>query len=132
MLPDSESDEALAEQFSDFFSNKIIDIRKKFPSKCTDSLLSETASNTVHLTMFEQASESEVRDIICKSPCKSCELDPVPTSLVKECIDVFVPHITTIVNKSFAEGIFPTNLKTVYIRPLLKKTGLDKEILKIL
>ncbi|PIK50955.1 hypothetical protein BSL78_12172 [Apostichopus japonicus] len=37
---------------------------------------------------------------------------------------------TTIVNKSFAEGTFPSILKTAYIRPLLKKTGLDKEVLK--
>ncbi len=131
VLPHCNSEEALAEQFSEFFSNKILNIRTNFPSKCTDSFSCETESNsTVYLTSFEPASESEVRDIICKSPCKSCELDPVPTSLVKECIDDFVPYITIIVNKSFAEGIFPDTLKTAYIRPLLKKTGSDKEVFK--
>ena len=33
-------------------------------------------------------------------------------------------------NKSFAKGTFQSTLKTAYIRPLLKKTGLDKEVLK--
>ena len=123
VLPTCESDEALAEQFSEYFSQKITDIRRKFPSICTDKISGELSS-IVNLTCtnFDPASAEEIRNIICKSPCKSCELDPVPTSLIKECIDDFVPYITTIVNKSFFEGVFPTNLKTAYIRPLLKKT----------
>ena len=131
LLPQSDSDEALAEQFSEFFSTKIMEIREQFPSKVTEPFSYEIASNTnVYLTHFEPTSELEVRNIICKSPCKSCELDPLPASLVKECVDDLVPYITIIVNKSFAEGTFPSTLKTAYIRPLLKKTGLDKEVLK--
>ena len=110
-----------------------MEIREQFPSKVTEPFSYEIASNTnVYLTHFEPTSELEVRNIICKSPCKSCELDPLPASLVKECVDDLVPYITTIVNKSFAEGTFPSTLKTAYIRPLLKKTGLDKEVLKII
>ena len=133
VLPQSESDQALAEQFSEFFSNKITDIRKKFPAS-PPVFSCDTAPNmpnaSVYLNVFEPTNDSEVRDIICKSPCKTCELDPVPMSLLKECIDDLVPHITTIANKSFAEGKFPSSLKTAYIRPLLKKTSLDKEVLK--
>ena len=65
-----------------------------------------------------------------KSPSKSCELDPLPTSLIKENIDIFVPYITDIVNNSLRSGIFPQSQKIAYVRPLIKKPSLDKEILK--
>ena len=61
------------------------------------------------------------------SPSKSCELDPIPTHLLKRCINVLAPLITTIVNKYFEQGSFLDSLKTAYIRPLIKKPGLDVE-----
>ncbi|PIK39502.1 hypothetical protein BSL78_23656 [Apostichopus japonicus] len=65
-----------------------------------------------------------------KSAPKSCQLDPVPTSVIKQCIDVFVPYITNIVNTSLSSSCFPESQKIAYVRPLLKKAGLDREILK--
>ena len=56
-------------------------------------------------------------------------LDPIPTDLLKKCIDVVPPLITTIVNKYFEQGSFLDSLKTAYIRPLIKKPGLDVETL---
>ena len=41
-----------------------------------------------------------------------------------------VPLITDIVNMSLRESMFPKSHKTALIRPLLKKTGLDSDILK--
>ena len=97
LLTQSDSDEALAEQFSEFFSTKIMEIREQFPSKVTEPFSYEIVSNTnVYLTHFEPTSELEVRNIICKSPCKSCELDPLPASLVKECVDDLVPYISPV------------------------------------
>ena len=61
---------------------------------------------------------------------KSCELDPLPTWLPKECIAELVPTITDIVNMSLRDSLMPKSLKTALIRPLLKKTGLDSDILK--
>ena len=68
--------------------------------------------------------------IIKLSPVKSCELDPLPTWLLKECKAELVPLITDIVNMSLRESMIPKSLKTAHIRPLLKKTGLDNDILK--
>ena len=82
------------------------------------------------ISMFQPASEDEIRNIIMKSPSKSCELDHVPTFLIKQCIYVFVPYFTVIVNKSLEFGYFPDSLKVAHVRPLLKKVGLDREILK--
>ena len=52
-----------------------------------------------------------------KSPSKSCELDPVPTSLIKQNIDIFAKYITD-------------SQKVAHVKPLLKKHNLDKEVFK--
>ena len=43
---------------------------------------------------------------------------------------MLAPVITEIVNASLATGIFPSNLKSAIVLPLLKKTSLDNEVLK--
>ena len=81
----------------------------------------------VPLNTFMDATEADIWNIIKLSPVKSCELDP--TWLLKECKDEFVPLITDIVNMSLRESMGPKSLVTALIRPLLKKTGLDSDIL---
>ena len=58
------------------------------------------------------ATETEIRNIIKLSPSKSCELDPLPTWLLKECIAELVPTITDIVNMSLRDSLMPKSLKT--------------------
>ena len=65
-----------------------------------------------------------------KSPSKSCELDPVPTSLIKQNIDVFAKYITIIVNRSLSSGCFPDSQKVAHVKPLLEKPNLDKDVFK--
>ena len=74
--------------------------------------------------------EAEIWNIIKLSPAKSCELYPLPTWLLKECKAELIHLITDIVNMSLRESMIPKSLKTAHIRPLLKKTGLDSDILK--
>ena len=50
--------------------------------------------------VFSAVSEDDVRKMILNSSPKSCELDPMPTSLHFECIDEVVPAITHVVNES--------------------------------
>ena len=42
--------------------------------------------------MFEPTCAMEIKELIMKSPSKSCELDPVPTSLIKQNIYVFAKY----------------------------------------
>ena len=76
------------------------------------------------------ATDAEIWNIIKLSSVKSCELDPLHTCLLKECIVELVPLITDIVNMSLRVSMIPKSLKTALIRSLLKKTGLDSDILK--
>ena len=56
---------------------------------------------------------------------KSCELDTISTDKLKEIQDPGIDTTTKIVNISLANGEFCDQWKTVIIKPLLKKLGLD-------
>ena len=43
-----------------------------------------------------------------QSPVKSCMLDPVPTFLVRESVDLLLPFLTTLVNTSLMHGPTPS------------------------
>ena len=64
----------------------------------------------------------EVRRRVLSAPWKSSDLDPIPTSLVKDCIDILV---TLIVHLSVSEGCFPSHFKSALVSPLLKKPTLN-------
>ena len=105
-LPTYESSKSLADPFASFFANKIMKIHESFSSS--------ESYNTVHtpfdppkLTVFTQVTQDEICKIISKSPTKSCLLDPLPTFLIKECINILLPSITKLVNWSLHEGLVP-------------------------
>ena len=105
-LPDHSSIAVLVNIFSSFFINKISIIRSSFPSGSCSNLLTppntrETLHNLSHVT------DAEVRRLVLSAPCKSSDLDPLPTGLVKDCIDVLVTPIVSIVNLSLSKGMFP-------------------------
>ena len=82
------------------------------------------------LNNFALATQDEIRKLICKSSDATCSLDPVPTKLIKTHIDILLPTITRIVNESLSTGVFPTDMKNVLVKPILKKPNLDPDILK--
>ncbi len=67
----------------------------------------------------------KLRKLLLKSPNKYCELDPIPTNLLKECIDEILPLITKIINLSLQLGNMPTSLKNAIIKPMLNKLCLE-------
>ena len=52
------------------------------------------------LTDFTLVTPVEVVKLIKQSPTKSCSLDAVPTSLVKECASTLAPAVANLVNFS--------------------------------
>ena len=64
---------------------------------------------------------------ISNSPNTSCDLDPIPTTLLKKCNQAILPTITNIINLSLSTGVFPDQFKSCSLHPLLKKSNLDKE-----
>ena len=57
------------------------------------------------LGSFHLLTVDEVVKIVCSMNAKSCTLDPIPTKFVKDCINLWAPVLTHIVNCSFRSGI---------------------------
>ncbi|XP_030249301.1 uncharacterized protein LOC115567150 [Sparus aurata] len=66
-----------------------------------------------------------VSDLIRKSKPSTCQLDPLPTVLVKACLPSLVPLISAIIHSSLSTGTVPTPFKTAAISPILKKPSAD-------
>ena len=73
---------------------------------------------------FTPVFHSDVKEITCSAPAKSCELYPISTSLLKVHIEVLAPIITNIVNSSFEVRIFSDVLKDALLHPLHKHPSL--------
>ena len=65
-----------------------------------------------------------------RAPVKSCDLDPIPTRLLKSCIDPLLPPVTKLINLLLSSGTFPPAFKFAHVTPLLKKPSLGKEDFK--
>ena len=75
---------------------------------------------------FERATEDEIKKLILSSSSTSCDLDPIPTNVLKCCLDILETPITDIINISMNTSKFPKKVKEAHVRPLLKKTYLPK------
>ena len=78
----------------------------------------------------EDVTEEEVSKLISSAPTKTCQLDPVPTWLVKDVRGLLSPFLTVLFNVSLSSGSFPKMFKQAVIRPLLKKPGMDVSDMK--
>ena len=77
------------------------------------------------LRSFGNLSERNVCELINASAKKSCVLDPFPTNVVCDSLDVLLPVITNMVNASLSTGHFPDNWKEAILNPLFKKGAID-------
>jgi len=110
------------ERFAEFFKKKIDDIRSATAGIPPPEVCSRATSS---LAAFQPFAEADVRRIIMSSPIKSCSLDPVPTFLLREFVDLLLPDVTRMVNASLEEGRLPISQRHAIATPLLKKPGLD-------
>ena len=116
-LPNHTNNKDLAEEFADFFMDKIQKIRDNLTGNPT---YEPTKKITSRLTEFKPFDQTEVEKIILSMKSKSCKLDALPTRLLKDCIEDILPTITNLVNISLWDGVFASGWKTSIIRPLLK------------
>ena len=131
VLPSHDSPNALSESFSNFFISKIKKIRTDIDVLNYNSVdLELPLFGGLSFESFSPVTEDEVKKVIIKARSTTCDLDVMPTSLLKSTIDSSLSHITHLLNISLSSGIVPDCLKHAIIRPLLKKTNLDHEILK--
>ena len=104
--------------------------RSKFPDKVQNIPQVQNPEIRSKMNVFERTSEDKIEKLILSSLSKSCDLDPIPTSVLKNCLDILITPITDIINISMETSTFPQNFKQAHVRPLLKKTSLPKHELK--
>ena len=130
-LPSHDSPQVLANSFADFFDNKIVSLKERLrSSKFVDNDLSTVINQPSCSSCFNNFSEvtvDQITKLIAKSKPKTSKLDPAPTGLIKQSVNIVAPFVTNIINASLTSGIFPTDLKKGLILPLLKKPSLDRE-----
>ena len=91
-----------------FFIDKIDNIRAEFP------LLEANLPSYSFLSMDSIMSSS----------------DPFPARLIMSHIHAIIPILQHIVNLCLTTGDFPISCKSSIVIPLIKKPGLDREMLK--
>ena len=134
-LPQHDSPQQLADEFSNYFQEKITNLRASLESSQQESPFSHDdvyneesnifGSNC--LFDFMPVSSEDIISIVKRCPTKSCDLDPIPTCLLKKVIHVLALPIRNIINLSLASGVFPSCFKLGLVSPLLKKPNLCPE-----
>ena len=110
--------------FIKHFTNKVEKLRTTVASEHVTSTLF-TGITVATFSSFEKVSQLTVKECILNSAPKSCELDPIPSKLLIECLDSILPSLTDLNNSSLASGIFPQCFKSALVTPIIKKRCLD-------
>ena len=126
-LPSFDSATSCANAFSESFTSKIVLLRDTLSPSCIQDDIA--ASPTAVLSVFDPVSDWEVTKLLCSVVPKTCSLDPIPSWLLKNLRATFAPVICHLVNVSLSSGTLPSSEKRAIITPVLKKNGVDKNIL---
>ena len=129
-LPTHDSVQDLSEQFADYIIQKIVTIRNGLCQNINiDNHCDETHVISI-LGSLKLTTDEKISKIIRSSASKSCDLDPIPTWLVKLCLSELLPVIIYIVNLSLTTSAVPYELNLALITPSLKKVLLDPEVFR--
>ena len=110
--------------FIKHFANKVEKLRATIASEHVASTV-VTVTTAATFSSFEKVSQLTVKECIINYAHKSCELDPIPSKVLIECLDYIIPSLTDLFNSSLAPVIFPQCIKSALVTPILKKMCLD-------
>ena len=101
-LPPGYTDEELSTMLNNFFVTKTAKIRVVLESACMDTIQTGDCCICIppKLATFKVLTCQDMEKIISRSLNKSCEADPIPTSLLKESLPSLIGILTAIVNLS--------------------------------
>ena len=121
MLLSDISPESLPDKCNEFFVLKTEEIRSSFVPDRPIPTYPVEFSGTV-FAEFQLVAEDFVKIIVQEMSEKSCDLDPMPTSVLYiVCMKVFPLWPVSIINKSLSSDIVPQCFKHALVKPLLKK-----------
>ena len=137
VLPEYCDPTILASRFNQFFVDKIEHIRAEFPlleqslpSYSFGTMDSILPACTTIIENFTLVTTEELSKIISCMNKTTCASDPFPTRLLISYLPIIIDVILYIVNLCITTNVFPLPCKSSIVTPLIKKPGLDAEILK--
>jgi len=126
-LPTGFTPAELTLSFLKFFNDKIATLSANLSTTTTQSPHIVPRVTPPVLDSFSCATLDEVKTAILASSDATCQLDIIPTKLLKSCLHALLQPLTNIINLSLTAGIFPTQFKHALVSPHLKKYNLPKE-----
>ena len=134
-LPNGNTDTDIANSLKTFFHTKIKSIysditnSQKDTTEPPEDAIPQATLEQKTISHFKLMTSDQISDVIKEMGSKSCELDPIPTWLFKNCLQELLPIVTLVVNLSLQSGVFPEKMKSAIVRATLKKNNLDSDIL---
>ena len=107
-----------AQQLLDFFNAKVEAVRQ---STANCPVQSSVDPSLVVFDEFDICSEDEVRRTICSAESNACDLDSIPTDVLKKFLPELLPFITDMCNASLQQGCLPSSRRCAIVTPRLKK-----------
>ena len=105
----------LTNDFNNYFKDKIdtiiLNLQSSDDNPIDSKYIESHRTTDVKFEEFSLIEEDTIKTIVRSAPSKSCELDPLPISLLKEHLAVIAPALRDLVNNSMKSGIMSTNLK---------------------
>ena len=126
ILPSNIPTGQLNQTMMDFFVDKVRKLRSTLPLP----YLPERSVPSFAFNQFKPISIDTAAKIVEQVSSKSCSLDSVPTHILKDFKNEMVPFLANLINKSFETGTVPDAFKRAIVRPLIKKSNLDPNVLK--
>lgn len=123
-LPEHTDPLQLANDFNEYYIEKVNNLRKSIPSDCENKEIPTEVFEGEKLDAFRITTEEELKEIITEFGVKTSTEDPIPADMLKSIINEALPCLTKLVNKSLIEGSMD-GVKQSVIDPLLKKSGFD-------
>ena len=133
-LPSTDNKKNLADQFNEFFITKINKIMEGLVPTTSHPInkvyIEDKFETDKRLYKFRLLTLEETINLVKSAAPKSCDLDPIPTNILLEQLDIIAPTLQKIINLSLQTGIMPKSMKEALVRPLLKKPNLDQQQFK--
>ena len=125
----SKEDKIVADTFNIFFASvgkstnsKIESLAEENNFNLNNSIFTPRSFPTSEQFTFHSVECKQVEDLINAMPSnKAPGIDKVPTRVIKDCLRIILPFVTSIINASLSSSTFPGIWKTAEITPIPKQ-----------
>ena len=77
-------------------------------------------NSVANSVLIPDITTKELRNVILLMKNSSVGRDDIPAYVTKRCIEVYIKPLTHIIDKSFKEGVFPSELKLANVVPIFE------------